>query len=140
VFAALDAKYDWRQVKNTQEDAMLYSRAYTAAWLNNVRSMMFLNETNADVMESGIKVQPSQPGRNFKLQEAGNSSQLSLTLDLRFGGKFDKVTTSLLGAFLPITVADSTLNSSSTSRLYPNPQRITQEHFTRVGTYPSGVK
>jgi hypothetical protein len=132
-FAALDSRFDWRQLKNTQDDAMLYRRAYTAAWLNNLLGMMFLNETNADAMESGIKTQPSQQGKDFKLQDNGNSSQLSLTLGLRFSGKFDKVTTSVLGAFLPLTGADSTLNSSSTSRLYPNPQRITEENFKQAG-------
>ncbi|KAF2819009.1 hypothetical protein CC86DRAFT_398941 [Ophiobolus disseminans] len=137
-FAALKTNHNWRAVNNTQEDARLYDRAYSAAWLNNVLSMMYLNITNRGAREVGIKTQPSQPGTTFKLREIGNSSHLSLTLELRFSGKYDKVTTSVLGDFLPLTRAESVVNSTYPRQLYPNPQRITMEDFGRATSICQG--
>jgi hypothetical protein len=135
-FATLDAVYDWRNVKNTQENVGLRHRAYTAAWLNNVLSLMYFNETNGDARERGIKQQPSQPGKTFKLQDSGNSSQLSLPLSQRFIGKYDKVTTTRFGDYLPLPVAESVINSSFSNRLYSNPNKITQEQFNHASMFP----
>lgn len=134
-FSSLEKNYNWHNIRNGQDDAQLYERAYTAAWMNNLLSMMYLNETNPDAGETGIKLQPNAPGKTFKLQETSNSSttaSASMGLQL-FNGKHDKVLITLFGKYLPIPVADSTINSSTTSKLYPNPQRINDQQFQYAG-------
>lgn len=134
-FTELDSGHNWQHLKNSQDDAMLYDRAYTAAWLNNLLSMMYFNITNPDAREVGFKEGPPQPRALYKLQDSGNSSQLSVSLGLRFAGRVDKLAMSLLGEYLPLPIAESTINSTSSPRLYPNPQKITRDHFAQASRF-----
>ncbi|KAH7400636.1 hypothetical protein DE146DRAFT_781147 [Phaeosphaeria sp. MPI-PUGE-AT-0046c] len=134
-FSSLEPNYNWHNIRNRQDDAQLYERAYTAAWLNNLLSMMYLNETNPDAGENGIKLQPAATGKTFKLQESSNSSiRSSVGLGLQLtNGKYDKISTSPFGKYLPIPLEDSATNSSLTLKLYPNPQRISEGQFQFAG-------
>lgn len=135
-FSSLDPDYDWQTIRNDQSDARLYDRAYTAAWMNNLLSMMYLDETNADAGEVGIKLRPAATGKTFRLQDVNGSTlnpSMSTTLVGQLTGKYDKISMSGFGTYLPVPSGDLSINSSSTSRLYPNPQRINDLQFQYAG-------
>lgn len=139
-FASLDPDYNWQSIRNDQADARLYDRAYTAAWMNNLLSMMYLNETNSDAGQVGIKLRPATTGRTFKLQNGSTSSLdsstgLSAALRTQLSGKYDKLSTSGFGQYLPVPNGDLSINSSTTSKLYPNPQKINDLQFQYAGEY-----
>jgi hypothetical protein len=140
-FASLDPNYDWQGIRNDQADARLYDRAYTAAWMNNLLSMMYLNETNSDAGQVGIKLRPATTGRTFKLQNSSSSSldssmAPSTGLRVQLSGKYDKLSTAEFGQYLPLPSGDLSINSSSTSKLYPNPQKINDLQFKYAGEKP----
>lgn len=127
-FANLIREYPTYDRYNSQSDVQLWDRAYKAAWLSNVLTMVYLNVTNPrdEDHERPFMYLDSHVGKTFPL-------------DLRFLNtiSYDSFLTSTAwGKYLDLESSLSkNLSSNSTSSKesrYPNPFDITSDNFTDV--------
>ena len=126
-FANLVKEYPTFDRDNSQDDIQLWDRAYKAAWLNNVLTMLYLNVTNPrdEDHERAFMYLDSHVGKTFPL-------------DLRFLNtiSYDSFLTTLTwGKYLDLNnllSKNSSSNSTSDDARYPNPFDITSTNFTTV--------
>lgn len=142
---------------HSQSDPELVQRAFTAAWVNNLMSMIFLNITSpGNYGQSGEGVltsADSYPGRTFPLMRNGTTehsfgfiSNTGLQSSGLYGGYLE-------GTDYVFTGGNSTIhdNSSSSSfdnftkpqpALIQNPFHIDDQNFTAAGrlTTPSSLR
>jgi hypothetical protein len=132
-FADLDSDYYWGNVNNTQADPDLRRRAYTAAWLNNILSMMYLNITNPSLRKEPLKWRNTTYGKTYPLSAAAGDLNATMSFD-RTLGAID--TTSNYGFYLPLAPGVDYLNDSTYSGTpYPNPYGINLDDMTIPGEH-----
>lgn len=133
-FSSLIQEYPTMNVSTSQEDPQLQFRAYKAAWLVNVYSMLILNVTRPSPNAFGYL--NSQPGKRFQLDQGfGGSlnSASSVTADTLF--------TSLVN---PDDNAKSNYTSTFTNEtvengIYDNPFNITSANYTDISLLCQGA-
>jgi hypothetical protein len=145
-FANIDKHYPTWDRSNTQNNPELLRRAYKAAWINNVWSMIFMNVTNpanrSDSNSHAFQYLNSFVGKTFPLQY--NDSAIT---PLNIQPNALQVSTLygyyLNGADVGVPGSNSSLfnlsmlgqNSSIPPKppLYPNPFNITIANFSDAG-------
>ena len=127
-FANLDLALPVPDVSNTQKNADLFGRAYSAAWWNNVYTMQFFNVTDVTNLTAGSKpfsYLKSTVGKKFPLftDQTSAMDPTSLTIAPNFGSYL---------AFSVDSLASDNFTASRRSTHSPksNPFRITPDNFT----------
>ena len=129
-FANLSKNVPEYNRSSPQTNADLFGRAYEAAWLNNLLTMMYFNVTNSRDLTLGPSGYiDSSIGRQFKLPITLPSVSYE-TL----------VSTKHCGDYLQLGRDAGSLNSSNTpSVTYANPFNISTNNFAQITTSCQGV-
>ncbi|ODH52079.1 hypothetical protein GX48_01868 [Paracoccidioides brasiliensis] len=129
-FVNLNTTYPQYDRNDTQANPDLFGRAYKAAFLNNVLTMVYLNVTNPRTEDlKPYSYLKSEMGKTFPMD--GN-----LVID------YDKLlTTQTWGKFLNLRsrLSNSTYNRTGSGDDYANPFDLTTDNFTTISTICQGA-
>jgi hypothetical protein len=125
-FADLDSSFEWWHLKNSQDDAQLRNRAYTAAWLNNALTMIYMNLTSRTLRDSHLSFEVSETGKVYVLEDGLSRNSTGATM---YQIKKGMIKITWLGEYLTL----SNGYSVSTNLLHPNPYHVTRLDFTEAG-------
>ena len=132
-FVNLVPTYPLIDLNDTQANPDLIGRAYRAAWLNNVYSMIYLNVTNPKNVSD-----PKSKAFTYKNSVDGKKFALNTPLSELIPPTYDSLrTTTDFGEYLqPASLLTNGTLSNSSSRSntisYPNPFKIGSSNFSDI--------
>lgn len=131
-FSKLIQEYPEMNVTTSQEDPQLRFRAYKAAWLVNVYSMLILNVTRPN--PDSFSYLNSEPGKRFQLDAGfgGPASADSVYVDTLFSSLVNPDSTK---ANTTSTFTNETIQSG----LYDNPFNITSGNYSDISLLCQGA-
>lgn len=132
-FADLVLEYPNMNVTTSQEDPQLAFRAYKAAWLVNVYSMLIMNITRPS--PDAFSYLNSEKGQRFELDGGfGNlGSASAVNVDTLFSGVVDPASNTKSN--FTSVISNETINTG----IYDNPFNITSNNYTDISLLCEGA-